>query len=138
MSPTFKIFTLVLGLFLLACGMAAIAQTAGNVVVSWTYPTVDTEGNPIPSTDSTGATNAVTNVYVYYGATATTMTQQATVPAPAASYTMTLAPGHYCFSATMQNAYGVSPFAATICGDVTATGFMISTPPAPPSSFGAQ
>lgn len=120
MRPTFKIFTLVLGLFLLACGMAAIAQTAGNVMVIWPTPP------------------AGVTTYVYEGTTAQNMTQQPNgVAAPGVTYLMTLAPGHYCFSAIMQNATTTSPFAPTVCANVTATGLTVIAAPAAPIGFGA-
>lgn len=138
MSPLFKIALALWVVATLLVAAAARAQTTTNVLVSWTMPVLDSMGNQIPTTNSNGTTNAITNSYVYEGPNSQDMQQVAKVAAPGTSYSMSLASGHYCFSVIVQNAIGSSPFAAAVCANVTATGVTVISMPAAPTGFGAK
>jgi hypothetical protein len=101
--------------------LAAGAQTpslTGNTTtlftVSWVLPTVDSNGNPIPTTIA-GQTNAITGVLVFEGTSPTTLKQVASLPGNANSWTTpaALAPGIYYFGVEGVNAYGTAPMSNT-------------------------
>jgi hypothetical protein len=77
-------------------GNAATAATAGSATLSWTAPTVDTNGEPV--TDLAGYN-------IYYGKSATTMTSVIAVNSPASgSYTINnLAAGTWYFAIASYN-----------------------------------
>jgi Calx-beta domain len=89
-------------------GDAAGAAIAGSATLSWTAPTVDTNGEPI--TDLAGFN-------IYYGKSPTTMTSVIAVNSPASgSYTISnLAAGTWYFAVAAYNSQAmVSPHSAAV------------------------
>ena len=87
---------------------AAGPAIAGTATLSWTAPTVDTNGEPITE---------LAGYNIYYGKTPTTMTSVIAVNSPASgSYTISnLAAGTWYFAVASYNTQAmVSPHSATV------------------------
>jgi len=90
-----KLKALILGSIL------SLNALAGDAVLSWTYPTTYEDGTALPVSE-------ISNVSIYYGATAGSSTYKVNVVPPATTYTITnLAKGTWYFTATVTATNGL-------------------------------
>lgn len=88
MRINFTARAVVAGLCLLIAGV----PQAATRTITWTNPTTNTDGSALPASQ-------ITRTTVYWGATATAMTNSKVVAGSAASTTIDLAPGTYFIGA---------------------------------------
>ena len=94
------------------CGVAR----AADATVSWTHPTLNTDGSPIPSTGA----GSISNTRIEYGSCAGaafgTKAGEVNVAAPASSTTIIglAAATTYCFRGYSRNSYGIESMASAV------------------------
>lgn len=123
MKKYLGIFALsLLGAILVPLALAAI--TDGRPVVSWTHPTLNTDGTAIPA-------GAITATVIDYGTTAGgPYPNSVSVPYPAVTVTIPVpSPGTYFFTAKTRTTYGDSNATPEVSVGVT------FQPPRPPSGL---
>lgn len=104
---------------------------AEDVTVSWTNPTANTDGTPIPATGA-GALTGTLVIWGTCGATAGTFGVEQgrqLVAAPATTYVVTgLVPGTFCFYAQARNSYSVDSDRSNVASKV-----IVPPKPQPPT-----
>jgi hypothetical protein len=107
-------------LLALALFLCVSVAFAGSVTLTWSNPTTRTDGSPV----------TVAQVKVYRGATCSTQTALATIPA-ATTYTDTnVAAGSYCYAVSALDAGGLES-----AKSVTTTAVVPVAPPNPPAGL---
>lgn len=95
--------------------MVAIPAHAADATVSWTPPTANTDGSAIPASGAGSLTGTRVEWGSCSGAAFGTAAGTVTVPAPAATTTITgLGVATYCFRAFARNSYGVESLASSV------------------------
>lgn len=93
-------------LVLLASAVFAASAFAGDATLTWTNPSMNTDGTAIPASGP----GSLTDITVFYGFCDTPLTEQMVVPSLGAgtsqsSVVSNLEPGRWCFALTAKNTY---------------------------------